>query len=113
MTVKKFIELRFGQGPWREGELVQREIVPTDSIINAFVNLPNERNIEIMYKVEDRVFHRTEYYRTKFECTARWNWLKKALGYSNNDIVKLPEPLGVDAEEKDAGWETITKQKEE
>lgn len=107
--MKKFIELRFGQGDLgREilgqkdtGEFyVQKEIVPVNAIKDAFVILPEKRNIRISFEIDGRLFKRTEYYADEIDCIKRWAFLLRKLGaVSDKDMLKMPRPLAMDVTE--------------
>lgn len=97
--MRKFIELRFGQGGWGPDNLVQREIVPIKAIKNAFVILPEKRNISITFENAGRLFSRTEYYKNEIDCIKRWCFLKKACGMSSRDNEINPVPLAMDVDE--------------
>lgn len=108
--MSKFIELRFGQGDLgrsmgchkndvEEGEyFVQREIVPVEAIKDAYVILPEKRNIKIKFEVDGRLYSRIEYYKNVIDCIKRWVMIRKALGFSANDVVCNPVPLPMDAD---------------
>ena len=106
----KFIELRFGQGDLGrslgirqdvgEGELfVQREIVPVKAIKDAYIVLPEKRNIRITFEHSGRTFSRTEYYKSAVDCIKRWTMIRKACGFSARDMMMNPIPLPMDADE--------------
>lgn len=97
--MSKFIELRFGQGQWGKESLVQREIVPVDAIKNAFIVLPEKRNIQITFDTCGRICTRTEYYKNEIDCIKRWCMIRKALGFTARDISMNPIPLAMDYEE--------------
>ena len=109
--MNKFIELRFGQGDLgrsmglhkndvEEGEyFVQREIVPVDAIKDAYVILPEKRNIKVKFEVNGHLYSRTEYYRNVVECLKRWTFIKKALvGLNTHELLASPVPLPMDVE---------------
>lgn len=106
----KFIELRFGQGDLgksiskredvEEGQyFVQREVVPVSAIKDAFIILPDKRNIQITWKKGDRLFTRVEYYRDTIDCIKRWTMIKHALGFRAKLDGMNPVALPMDAEE--------------
>lgn len=107
----KFLELRDGRGDMgrsiglrrndvEEGDyFIQRELIPVDSILDAFVMLPEKRNIQIKFQVDGRVFSRVEYYKDTVDCIKRWVMIKKACGITANDQLMNPVPLPMDAEE--------------
>ena len=108
--MSKFIELRFGQGDLGrslgindkvpEGEVfVQREIVPIKAIKDAYIVLPERRNIRITFDSCGRICKRTEYYKTEIDCIKRWCMIRKALGFTAKDVIKNPVPLAMDIEE--------------
>ena len=89
--MKRFIEINFGQF----GE-TQREIIPIDALKNAYVELPEKRNIRITYN-NGRDYSRTEYYRTEAECTRRWMEIRDAVGLGEYGPVHYrPWPLPED-----------------
>ena len=105
-----FIELRFGQGDLgrsvshrkdvEEGDLfVQREIVPVSAIRDAYVILPQKRNIKIKFEVDGHIFSRIEYYRNTIDCIKRWTMIKKACGFRAKLDLMNPVPLPMDAED--------------
>ena len=106
----KFIELRFGQGDLgrslglrkdiEPGEtFVQREIVPLKAIKDAYVILPEGRNISITFESKGRLFTRVEYYKDRIDCIKRWTMIRKACGMTARDLLKNPLPLPMDAGE--------------
>ena len=107
--MNKFIELRFGQGDLgREilgqentGEFyVQKEIVPVKAIRDAYVILPEKRNIRVSFEIDGRLFKRTEYYANEIDCIKRWTFLRRMLGtVSSKDLLKMPRPLAMDVTE--------------
>ena len=110
--MNKFIELRFGQADLgrsiglhkndvEEGEyFVQREIVPVDAIKDAYVILPEKRNIKIKFEVDGHIFSRTEYYKNVIDCLKRWTFIKKALvGLNTHELLSSPVPLPMDAKD--------------
>ena len=112
--MEKFIELRFGQGDLgrsicnrkdvEEGEyFIQREIVPVSAIRDAYVILPEKRNIKILFEVDGHIYSRTEYYKNVVDCIKRWNMIKHYLGFRGKLDVMNPVPLPMDAEE----WEKV------
>lgn len=117
--MNKFIELRFGQGDLgrsiglhkndvEEGEyFVQREIVPVDAIKDAYIILPEKRNIKIKFEVDGHLYSRTEYYRNVVDCLKRWTFIKKALvGLNTHELMASPVPLPMDAEDMPQKKET-------
>lgn len=96
----RFVELRFGQGHFGDDLCVQREIIPVDSIVDMFVVLPDKRNIQMTWKVGDRMFTRTEYYKNVTDCLKRWCFLRKACGMTAREISMNPVPLAMDANNK-------------
>lgn len=108
--MEKFVELRFGQGDLGKSlidhrnketypRFVQREIIPVSSIIDMYVVLPERRNIRIAWKVGERTYRRTEYYKNEIDCIKRWCFLKNACGASGPRTELLPLPLSDDIEE--------------
>lgn len=107
--MNKFIELRFGQGDLGRkilgqkdtGEFyVQKEIVPVKAIRDAYVILPEKRNIRISFEIDGRLFKRTEYYADEIDCIKRWAFLLRKLGaVSGKDVLKMPRPLAMDVTE--------------
>lgn len=107
--LRKFIELRFGQGSLgmsvcgngseNKEYYTQRELVPLKCIHNAFIVLPDRRNIQITFENNGRMFTRTEYYKNPIDCIKRWSWLKLAMGFRPQDNEILPQPLPMDAED--------------
>ena len=107
--MNKFIELRFGQGDLGRkilgqkdtGEFyVQKEIVPVKAIRDAYVILPEKRNIRISFEIDGRLFKRTEYYANEIDCIKRWAFLRRMLGaVSGKDLLKMPRPLAMDVTE--------------
>lgn len=117
--MNKFIELRFGQGDLgrsmglhkndvEEGEyFVQREIVPVDAIKDAYIILPEKRNIKVKFEVDGHLYSRTEYYRSVVDCLRRWTFIKKALvGLNTHELMASPVPLPMDAEDMPQKEET-------
>ena len=105
----KFIELRFGQGDLGKSlmdgkkdyeQFIQREIVPIKAIQDAYVILPEKRNIRITFKSKGRLFSRTEYYKNEIDCIKRWAMIRKALGIRAADLIRNPMPLSKDVEEE-------------
>ena len=95
--MREFIELRFGQG---RGE-VQRELVPIKQIKNAYVILPEKRNIRISFEDGNgKIRRRTEYYKNEIDCIKRWTFIKLSCGLRGNDCFINPVPLAEDAEAK-------------
>ena len=107
--MKRFIELRFGQGDlgrsligkdkYNDELYVQRELIPVSAIVDAFVILPEKRNIQIRFKVGKREFCRTEYYRNTVDCIKRWVMLRKACGMTSGDVINNPPSLPMDVDE--------------
>lgn len=104
----KFIELRFGQGMLgkefidrkkNHETFVQRELVPVKAIKDAFIVLPEKRNIQITFEHGGRLFTRTEYYKNTIDCIKRWVMIKKACGITAKFQMMCPVPLPMDAEE--------------
>ena len=116
----KFLELRDGRGDMGRsiglhrndvGEcdyFIQRELIPVDSILDAFVILPEKRNIKIKFQVDGRVFSRVEYYKNTVDCIKRWVMIKKACGITGKDQLLNPVPLPMDAEK----WEKVKEDRE-
>lgn len=86
--MKKFIELRFGQGFFGNEECVAREIVPTDSIVDIYVCKPEMKSISIAYKFDGRIFKRTEFFKTQGDCAIRYQFLKRALCVKDFGSIK-------------------------
>ena len=108
----KFIELRFGQGDMgksicnrkdvADGEyFIQRELVPIKAIKDAYVVLPEKRNIRITFESKGHLYTRTEYYKNQVECIKRWVMIRRACGVTINEVMHNPVPLPMDAEEWD------------
>ena len=108
--MEKFIELRFGQGDLgkslthrkdvEDGEyFVQREIVPVSAIRDAYVILPEKRNIKIKFEVDGHLYSRIEYYRNTIDCIKRWSMIRHYLGFRAKLDLMNPVPLAMDAEE--------------
>lgn len=69
----EFIELRFGQGDFDGDRRIQREIIPVDSILDVYINLPSKRILDIVFKTgTGRVCHRHEYFRNEIDCLKRY-----------------------------------------
>ena len=110
-----FIELRFGQGDLGRSVLgkrdnddteyyIQRQLIPVTAIKNAYVVLPEKRNIRITFDVGDgRLFTREEYYKDVIDCIKRWVMIKKACGINAKVQIMNPLPLPMDADE----WEKV------
>lgn len=105
----KFIELRFGQGDLgrriskrkdvEEGEtFIQREMVPIKAIKDAYVILPERRNIKIKFEVDGHIYSRIEYYKNEIDCIKRWSMIKHYLGARTKLDTLNPVPLPMDAE---------------
>lgn len=108
--MEKFIELRFGQGDLgksitnrkdvEEGEyFVQRELVPVSAIKDAYVILPEKRNIRIRFYNGNKLITRTEYYKNEIDCIKRWCVIRSACGITSRVMMMNPVPLPMDAEE--------------
>lgn len=104
----KFIELRFGQGDLGKKLIngqeshefyVQRELIPISALKDAYIILPEKRNIRITYENKGRLFSRTEYYRNEIDCIKRWCMIRKACGIAARDLMKYPVALPDDVEE--------------
>lgn len=106
----KFIELRFGQGDLgrrinkrkdvEEGEtFIQKEMVPIKAIKDAYVILPERRNIKIKFEVDGHIYSRIEYYKNEIDCIKRWYMIKHYLGARPKVDFLNPVPLPMDAEE--------------
>ena len=95
----RFLELRFGQGSPNDESLVQREIVPVKAIQDAFIVLPDKRDIQITWKVGGRTFTRTEYYANEVDCLRRWAVIKHTCGISARVQSMNPVPLPMDIDE--------------
>ena len=78
--MKKFVELRFGQGFFGDEEIVAKEIVPTDAIVDIYVVRPEMKSISIAYKFHGDIFKRIEFFKTQAECAQRYSFLKGVLG---------------------------------
>ena len=98
----KFIELRFGQGTLGKELIdgkkdhehyVQRELVPVKAIKDAFIILPEKRNIQITFEAGGREFTRIEYYKNTIDCIKRWVMIKKACGITAKFQMMCPVPL--------------------
>lgn len=105
-----FIELRFGQGDLgksithrkdvEDGEyFVQRELVPVSAIRDAYVILPEKRNIRIRFDNGNKLITRTEYYKNEIDCIKRWSVIRHACRISSRIMMMNPIPLPMDAEE--------------
>lgn len=70
----EFIELRFGQAGFEDDEKnVQREIIPVDSILDVYINLPSKRILDIVFKTgTGKTCHRHEYFRNEIDCLKRY-----------------------------------------
>lgn len=108
--MRKFIELRFGQGDLGksvchrkdvdDGEtFIQRELVPVKAIKDAYVILPEKRNIRITFESKGHLFSRTEYYKNEIDCIKRWSMLRRACGITSNELLLNPVPLPMDVAE--------------
>ena len=106
----EFLELRFGQGDLgksitnrkdvEDGELfVQRELVPVSAIRDAYVILPERRNIRIRFDNGNKLITRTEYYKNEIDCIKRWSVIRRACGISAKILMMNPVPLPMDADE--------------
>lgn len=69
-----FIELRFGQaGLDDEDRNVQREIIPVDSLLDVYIELPEKKMLSIVFKSgTGRTCHRHEYFRNEIDCLKRY-----------------------------------------
>lgn len=69
----EFIELRFGQAGFEDEKNIQREIVPVDSILDVYINLPSKRILDIVFKTgAGKTCHRHEYFRNEIDCLKRY-----------------------------------------
>lgn len=69
----EFIELRFGQGDFDGDRRIQREIIPVDSILDVYINLPSKRILDIVFKTgKGKTCHRHEYFRNEIDCLKRY-----------------------------------------
>ena len=85
-----------------EGEtFIQREIVPIDAIKDAYVILPERRNIKIKFEVDGHIYSRIEYYKNEIDCIKRWSMIRHYLGGRAKLDTLNPVPLPMDAEEMD------------
>lgn len=77
----EFIELRFGQSGLEDDEQnVQREIVPVDSILDVYINLPEKKIIDIVFRTgTGKTCHRKEYFRNEIECLKRYLGISRKL----------------------------------
>ena len=107
--MSKFIELRFGQGDLgksicnrkdiEDGDLfIQRELVPVKAIKDAYIILPERRNIKITFESKGHLFSRIEYYKNEIDCLKRWTILRLACGIRTAEVTMSPTPLPMDAE---------------
>lgn len=112
--MERFIELRYGLGDLgksicnredvEDGELfVQWELIPISAIKNAFIVLPQKRNIEIVYEIDGRLHRRTEYYKNTIDCIKRWVMIRRACGITSKELLNNPVALPMDAEKIDKG----------
>lgn len=96
-----FLELRFGQAGINGEMNIQRELVPVKAIQDAYIILPEKRNIKIKWKVGDKIFSRIEYYQNEIDCLKRWTVIKHVCGIRAKLQLLNPVPLPMDAEEMD------------